>query len=125
MERFDKKRLAGLGLLLLAGFLYYIETQTLGFTLQCPLHQLTGLKCPGCGITTACIALLQGRFADAFWANAGLAVALPVLGPALLYCLWRWLRRMPPLKARWFQWLCCIFIVFLSIWGVFRNILHL
>ena len=56
----DRRRLRTAALAALAGLCYYIETQTLGFTLQCPFHQLTGLFCPGCGITTACIALLRG-----------------------------------------------------------------
>ena len=42
------------------GALYALETQTLGLFVPCPLHLLTGLKCPACGITTAILALLHG-----------------------------------------------------------------
>lgn len=52
-----------------------------GLGLPCPLRTLTGIPCPGCGLTTADIALVRGEFGAAFAANpviyglAALAVA--------------------------------------------------
>ncbi len=34
--------------------------------LPCPLQTLSGLRCPGCGITRACLALARGEFAAAW-----------------------------------------------------------
>lgn len=122
--KIDRRRLRTAVLVVLAGLAYYIETQTLGFALQCPFHQLTGLFCPGCGITTACIALLHGDFAGAAAANRGLALALPLLAPFLLFCLWRWLRRRP-LPAKLVNGAAGLFVAYFLVWGVARNLLHL
>ena len=35
----------------------------------CPFHAMTGLWCPGCGMTRATYALLDGNLAAAFSAN--------------------------------------------------------
>jgi hypothetical protein len=53
--------------------------------LPCPFHSITGVKCPGCGMTHACIALARGDIAMAWNYNpfsiglillaAGVAVA--------------------------------------------------
>lgn len=37
--------------------------------LPCPLHLVTGLECPGCGMTRACIALCRGALVDALHYN--------------------------------------------------------
>ena len=67
----------------------------------CPFHALTGLWCPGCGMTRATYALLHGNVAAAFSANvflpvlAVLAVAgwltwfLPTIGRRAPRLMWR------------------------------------
>lgn len=47
---------------------------------SCVFHRLTGYDCPGCGTQRAVHALLQGRVADAWKANAALFFAVPVAG---------------------------------------------
>ena len=55
------------GLLLLCiGILYSIFLQWTGIGLICPVYFLTGLKCPGCGVSHMCIALMQFDFVTAF-----------------------------------------------------------
>lgn len=117
----DRKRLRTVGLAALIGLAYYLETQTLGLFLQCPFHQLTGLYCPGCGLTTACIALLQGDFAGAAAANFGLMISLPVLAPILLFCLWRWLHHRPVAPC-WGRWALGVGGAYFVVWGVLRNL---
>ena len=116
----DRQRIKTLAILLGIGLAYYIETQTLGFTLKCPLFQLTGLRCPACGLTTACIALLQGRFAEALSANLGLTFSLPVLLPWLGIVIFRWIFRKPP-KGPWLRWLAGGLVVYAVLWGIARN----
>jgi len=51
----------------------------------CLLRALTGLPCPGCGITTSLLALGRGDVAASWAANpAGLAVAGLLVGQALV-----------------------------------------
>lgn len=103
------------------GALYALETQTLGLFVPCPLHLLTGLKCPACGITTAILALLHGDVSAAFAANPGLAFSLPVLGPYLCWLLWGWLRQRPA-RGRAVNAVGVGLIVYFAVWGVWRNL---
>ena len=67
---------------------------TQGGFLPCPFHALTGLWCPGCGMTRALHQLLRGDVAGALSANLFLPVVL-VVG------IWTWLAwwtpRVPPI----------------------------
>jgi len=37
--------------------------------IPCPFHSVTGIQCPGCGMTRACIALANGDLGDALRYN--------------------------------------------------------
>jgi len=74
-----RRLLVGLGapLLLFAGCRRLLR----GGGLRCPLYELTGLFCPGCGSGRAALALLRGRAAEAFGHNALLfLLGLPCAG---------------------------------------------
>lgn len=49
---------------------------------RCPVKQLTGYDCPGCGLQRACRYAVRGHLAQAFSANA-LIFTLPVFLTAL------------------------------------------
>lgn len=56
-------------------FLY--EPQQYGFYLSCPLHSLTGLKCPLCGLQQMTHQILHGQFGAAFTTNPFLFSLIP------------------------------------------------
>ena len=68
-------------LLLCAGLLYAFFFRKTGLAVPCPVFRLTGFKCPGCGVSRMCLALLHGDFAEAFRQNR----AVLLLTPAFLY----------------------------------------
>ena len=103
------------------GALYAVETRTLGLFIHCPFHQLTGLKCPACGITTAILALLEGDVGAAVAANPGLAFSLPVLAPYLCRLFWGWLCQRPA-EGRAVNGVGVGLIVYFAVWGVWRNL---
>ena len=67
---------AGLGI---AAVVYFFNPATHRFYPVCQFHRLTGLNCPGCGMTRALYALLHGNFFLALRDNALLVLALFVL----------------------------------------------
>lgn len=58
---------------------YYVFTQLTGLSLPCVFFEITGLKCPGCGLTAMCTALAHFRFAEAFRANPLMFCLAPLL----------------------------------------------
>ena len=47
------------------------------FGIPCLFHKLTGLKCPGCGVTRMMLDLLDGDLRGAFAHNAAILCLLP------------------------------------------------
>ncbi len=101
---------AGAGFLC-AGLFYGYVLIPLGFRVPCLFRRVTGLRCPGCGITDLCLGLLHGRFLPG--CNWGLTAA----APWILFLLW--LQRRRPKAAGVLAW---VLAVFLLIWGVLRNL---
>lgn len=75
------------GLVLLVGFAYYLFVLLTGWRIPCIFSLLTGIYCPGCGITRMFMALGQLDFALAFRNNALVMVLAPF---ALVFALRRW-----------------------------------
>lgn len=48
------------------------------FRAQCPILAITGIPCPGCGMTRACLSVLRGDFAAAFGYHS-MVWSLPLL----------------------------------------------
>ncbi|MGI8788297.1 MAG: DUF2752 domain-containing protein [Pyrinomonadaceae bacterium] len=61
----------------------YFNPTTAGFFPVCPLHELTGLNCPGCGLTRGFHALFHGDVTTALHYNA----LLPALAFVFAYLL--------------------------------------
>lgn len=72
------KRLLAGGLAVAAGFAYYMLAR-FHFAVPCVFRMITGLKCPGCGVTHMLINMAQMNFADAFAANPALFILQPVI----------------------------------------------
>ena len=108
--RRHKELLPGAGLLC-AGLFYGYVLIPLGLRLRCPFRLVTGLRCPGCGITDLCLGLLHGRFVPAY--NWGLVLA----APGILWLMWSHWRR--PDSAKGATWTV---VGLLLAWGVLRNL---
>ncbi|MGB6220948.1 DUF2752 domain-containing protein [Haloferula sp.] len=64
----------------------------------CLFHTLTGWHCPGCGMTRASHAVLEGRFFEALRYNPVGIIVIPLLILVLLVRAYYWVRGIPP---RW------------------------
>ncbi len=58
----------------------YFNPVTAGFFPQCPFHALTGLNCPGCGLTRGFNALFHGDIVSALHFNALLPIYALIFG---------------------------------------------
>ena len=62
---------------LLVAVLYRFPPDRSTFYPPCPIHQFTGLLCPGCGATRALAALVHLHLMEAFDLNGLLVIAVP------------------------------------------------
>jgi hypothetical protein len=62
---------------------------------RCPIHDLLGLECPGCGATRAIAALLRGHFAEALHFNSLVTLLLLFAAAYGVLCYSRLLQRKP------------------------------
>ncbi len=70
---------------LAAGLLYYIWIRLTDIAVPCLIHTFTGLKCPGCGITSCFVSLISLDLKAAFEANALITILLPFAIPYGIY----------------------------------------
>lgn len=93
-----------------------------GFFPQCPLFALTGLSCPGCGLTRGFHALFHGDFISAIDYNLLLPFFL-VLGLYVLTSLFLTAFRGRGLRFKIFpSWALWSFFVIGISFGVLRNL---
>jgi len=80
----------------LASLLFHISPEKLAWY-PCPFHSITGVECPGCGMTRACIALARGDIGNALNYNPlSLGLVLLAGGFALApHRIHRYWRRLP------------------------------
>ena len=99
---------------------YYIFTRLTGLSIPCLFHEITGLKCPGCGATHMATYMAQFRFKAAFHANPLLFFMIPLL---LLMLAVKIIFLPPQLEAgsRVLTGIMSVFIVLLVVFGVVRN----
>lgn len=105
-----------------AGAAYAGLIAVLGRGLYCPFWRLTGLLCPGCGVTRMCLALLCLDLAGAWRANAALLLALPVLILLAVRLMWVYVRTGRRMPSRGEERLIWGLVVYFLAWGVLRNL---
>ena len=87
--------------------------------IPCVFYEITGLYCPGCGITRLCLSLFEGDIYQAFRYNPIIFIDLPIL--FILFVLNIFLKNNKNIKK-----IPDVIIIFLAtitiIFGVIRNI---
>jgi hypothetical protein len=91
---------------------------------KCQLHSLTGLHCPGCGMTRSLHSILNGQFLQAMAYNLLSPILLPFLAITAVRSLWAWAwgeKRSP--RRRWLpSWMPLVIGTVLLTFAVVRNI---
>lgn len=93
MDTQERRRLRIVLSLGCCGGLYGVWLACTGLGIPCPFHLLTGLLCPGCGISRALLALCGLHGVLALRCNAAAVLLLPVLCWLLLCMACGYVRR--------------------------------
>ena len=109
-------------LLILVG--YYFFNKYTGKYIPCIIHEITGYKCPGCGITHLVFSLLHLDFHKAFISNPLVFIYMPFIIVYFVYLDYLYiydkkdkiLKRIPNII-----WI--ILIIITLAYGVIRNII--
>ena len=116
------KTIKTLGFFLLLGVAYALIVRYTSFCIPCFFNTLTGLRCPGCGITHLFLNLMKLDFAGAFQANRFLFATSPLL---LLLVILNVFCSENIRKTAFTKWLTFAYLVAVLLWTVIRNILHI
>ena len=92
----------------------------------CPFRRLTGLPCPGCGLTRSWVSLMHGDVSNAFSFNLFGPLLLVLTAVAVVIALWSLVLRDGAPLDRTRSWLSVRVVVgFVAVWlgyGVFRAV---
>lgn len=102
-------------------FGYYFFHRYYHFSIPCLFYKVTGLQCPGCGITRCLFSLIEGNVVKAFYYNG--LVSIFIL-PFILYegiQYYRYISGKSTIKIPSIVWNVLLVIVIL--FGIVRNIM--
>ncbi len=117
-----KAVLKNAGIILLIGFVYFIFVKLTPFGIPCVFNLLTGLHCPGCGVSRMFISLASLNFKAAFSYNAYIMIVGPIAAIFVIrhYVLYILNGKQKPKKFE--TVLLVIAFVLMVIFGILRNI---
>lgn len=94
-----------------------------GWMPGCLFRRITGLECPGCGMTRASYAFLNGRFLEAFWFNPVGVILFPIAVFGVGLEVVAWVRGKPArFSLRSGRWGATVLAVVMIAWWVARNL---
>lgn len=118
-------------IIILLGLIYLIWINKTNIYIPCPFHFITGLKCPGCGISLMCISLFDFIFKGfkfnylktAFNANPYILIILPFLIYVLLKQNIKWIKTGIYKETKVDKIITYTLLILTVLWGIIRNII--
>src|SRR5690625_7939498 len=78
LMKMKKKLLIGFSLLVMGVFYLKVISPVFNIHIPCIFNKITGLDCPGCGMTRAALSLLDGNIYQAFRWNMLIFMIIPL-----------------------------------------------
>ncbi len=125
INRYEKNliRLAKIyAVVIIAGIGYAVFFNYTNIAVPCIFFEITGLKCPSCGLTRMITALLYGRFHEAFLYNRLLFVMLPVFAFYFIKFNISYIKNNKVVLSKTDDIVIKVMIVILIAFGIIRNI---
>ena len=104
------------------GLIYAVFYALTDIGIPCFFNKITGLKCPGCGITHMCMNILKLDFYNAFKDNPAIFSLSPFWLIAFIYQIIHYIKTGDRKLVKPVNILIWISLIILIIWGVLRNI---
>lgn len=91
--------------------------------IPCIFNKITGLYCPGCGITRMFIDILHFNFKDAFYHNMLVFILLPFITALVIYQIYLYINNKIDDKTNKIpNWIMISLLIITLSFGVLRNI---
>lgn len=109
--------------ILCVGCAYAVFCSLTHWGIPCPFHLVTGLNCPGCGVSRMLLSLLRLDLRAAFGYNAALLCLLPVFLLLFLAHARRYVRDGSYSLGRFGRGTELVLAFALVLWGLVRNLI--
>ena len=117
-----RKLLTRCTIVLLVGLLYYLFVVITDIKIPCLFYVVTGLHCPGCGVTRMSVALLQFNFKKAFYYHPVLLCSIPLLGVCFGYQALRYVKTGETKLLWWQNTIIWLVVVALVLYCIYRDV---
>lgn len=120
MKKRILKVISMLAAVLAAGIVYYLSTTVI--SINCPIKKITGLYCPGCGVTRMFLNLINLDFYGAFRSNCAVLICLPLIAVFFIMRTYGYIKTGIPLYNKTMKVMIAVMTAGLLTFGVLRNI---
>ena len=117
-----KRELKEVIIILAILLLYFILNVTISFSVPCLFHEITGLYCPGCGITRMIIAIYKLDFYQAFRYNPLVFIMLPFIVFLVVDYIHKKIVNKKPVYQHINDKIWYAVIIIFILYGILRNI---
>lgn len=111
--------------IIIVGIGYAIFVTTTGIGIPCVIYKRFHVKCPGCGISHLFLHLMRLEWKEAFLSNIGLVLISPLLLVILVKQTVTYVKTGQKTMNQGMNRLMIGCIIYLVIWAIVRNIIHL
>lgn len=115
-----KKTIRDITIIIIVGIAYYFINRFTGFGIKCAFNELTGLKCPSCGISHMFIHLAELDPKSAMSDNQFLFFTWPLVAVEIIYLLHK--HESNKDIPKWNIVAISVFAALLTIFGIIRII---